>query len=288
MNNTNNMKTKTYTSLIDLYETTDFLPYTELNDNFVEWINETCMELISKSTFPENLFKKKMFLNNIDFVEQAFFMINGKSYFLDFIMPKYMIAIEIDGSSHIKKEDQDFERDRLFNSIGIKTLRISNSDVYRKDFIQYFLNKVKALYDDNISVYDYYSIPSVNRYQNKMTINQKLLDESINKLKALNNGTSVLLKTNATYLIYSIITQINKDKEIANIEQIKELHTIIKNKNLTVVLNFIGNRRHLHPSLLKIIRESDRYNLTHELDKHIEITFESIKGDRKYSNISKY
>lgn len=272
------MNNKNYTSLIDLYGKTNFLPYTELSEKYVDWINKTCMELIEKSTYSENLFKKKMSENKVDFVEQAFFMINGKSYFLDFIIPKYMIAIEVDGASHICKEENDFERDKLFKSVGIKTLRISNSDVYRKDFISFLFDKIDKLYNDEISVYDYYRTPRVNRYENKKTINQKLLDKTIKYLKTLEYGNSTLIKTDATYLIYSIINVIDENKETPNIEQIKDIHSIIDKHKLVVIINFVGNRKKLNPKLIKRLHEFDYYNLMHEFDSIIDITFETIKN----------
>ena len=59
------------------------------------------------------------------------FVISNKIYFLDFYFPKKNIAIEIDGMSHetMEKREHDKYRDEQFNSIKIKTYRISNSEV---------------------------------------------------------------------------------------------------------------------------------------------------------------
>ena len=60
---------------------------------------------------------------------QAYFFIRGRSYFLDFFFPERMVAVEIDGSSHLAKREYDMRRDRDFRSIGIRTIRIGNADV---------------------------------------------------------------------------------------------------------------------------------------------------------------
>ena len=82
-------ESKVYTSAIDLYGIDNFVPYTELPENFVSWIENTSIELINKSTMAEIKFKSIMSQSNIPIVEQAFFNINGKSCFVDFFEAIY-------------------------------------------------------------------------------------------------------------------------------------------------------------------------------------------------------
>lgn len=51
-------------------------------------------------------------------------------YILDFYCSKKNLAIEIDGSSHKYKKDEDRFRDDFLESCGIKTLRFSNDEVF--------------------------------------------------------------------------------------------------------------------------------------------------------------
>lgn len=55
-----------------------------------------------------------------------------KMYILDFFLPKYNVCYEIDGRSvHWTKEgrSKDRIRDRIMNSIGIRTIRLTNDQV---------------------------------------------------------------------------------------------------------------------------------------------------------------
>jgi very-short-patch-repair endonuclease len=53
------------------------------------------------------------------------------NYIVDFYVKKLRLIIEIDGSSHIGKEDYDAERERFLVSLGLKMYRISVFDVMR-------------------------------------------------------------------------------------------------------------------------------------------------------------
>ena len=50
-------------------------------------------------------------------------------YILDFYCHEYKLAIEIDGDVHRDKCDQDEFRDKYLESLGIKTLRITNDEI---------------------------------------------------------------------------------------------------------------------------------------------------------------
>lgn len=52
------------------------------------------------------------------------------SFILDFYCSELLLAIEIDGSSHNDKQDYDNQRDERMRHHGIKTVRITNHDVF--------------------------------------------------------------------------------------------------------------------------------------------------------------
>lgn len=53
------------------------------------------------------------------------------------------MAIEIDGGYHKKCREYDNERDRLFNSIGVRTIRINSKAVLEGNFIKVLREKLK-------------------------------------------------------------------------------------------------------------------------------------------------
>lgn len=58
-------------------------------------------------------------------------------FMLDFYCSELLLAIEIDGDSHISKRGYDSERDKFLNCLNIKTIRFNNDEVLNN------LNKVK-------------------------------------------------------------------------------------------------------------------------------------------------
>jgi len=50
-------------------------------------------------------------------------------FIVDFYCPKLLLAIEIDGGSHIKKKGRDEHRDKFLKQIGITTIRFTNEEV---------------------------------------------------------------------------------------------------------------------------------------------------------------
>ena len=50
-------------------------------------------------------------------------------YIVDFFCPALMLAIEIDGVSHIGKEEKDRKRQRQLENLGIRFLRFDDLDV---------------------------------------------------------------------------------------------------------------------------------------------------------------
>lgn len=131
-----------YTSLDNFrLKRREVLPYTDLGENFAEWIEETAMNLLCKRNDAE-LTAGAELKKRTDTQEQVFFRINGRSYFLDFYLPKYRMAIEIDGGYHKMQRERDRERDRDFNEIGVRTIRINSKAVLEGKFMATLKNKI--------------------------------------------------------------------------------------------------------------------------------------------------
>jgi very-short-patch-repair endonuclease len=116
--------------------------YTVLNEDFVEWVNENSIKLLINRNKAEMLAGEELKKHFNEVHEQVFFRLRGRSYFLDYYLPDYKIAVEIDGEYHKKRKDVDKQRDKDFLSIGIRTIRISAKDVRNGNFILSFKNAI--------------------------------------------------------------------------------------------------------------------------------------------------
>lgn len=76
----------------------------------------------------ESLLKKTQILN----YERNFTIRTGtrRRYLIDFAFPTQKLAIEIDGSSHLRLKKHDEERDAFVTSLGWTIIRISNIDLF--------------------------------------------------------------------------------------------------------------------------------------------------------------
>jgi len=63
-------------------------------------------------------------------------------YILDFNCHEKKLAIEVDGKIHQNKYDQDEYRDKYLQSIGIKTVRVTNDKILQD--IDKVLSRIKA------------------------------------------------------------------------------------------------------------------------------------------------
>ena len=114
------------------------LSYTCLSEEYVDWVNENTIKLLTNRNEAElcaGVELKKYFLR---VEEQVFFMLRGRSYFLDYYLPELKIAVEIDGKYHKSRKWEDRQRDSDFREIGIKTIRIRSTDVFKGKFLKLF------------------------------------------------------------------------------------------------------------------------------------------------------
>ena len=118
--------------------------YRELSEDFAEWIVRNTERLLKNRLNSELKAASDLRKLTSDFLEQPFFMIDGRSYFLDFYVPRFRLAIEIDGKSHRGRSQIDKQRDGDFASIGIRTIRISANDVLMGRFITALQEKMTS------------------------------------------------------------------------------------------------------------------------------------------------
>ena len=107
-----------------------------------EWVMTTMQRLMHNTVLPERVAANMAAMFETKPIRQAFFMIRKRCYFLDFFLPQYMVAVEIDGSAHKFKKEHDRRRDADFRSIGIRTIRIKNKDVMEGRFYEKLFNRL--------------------------------------------------------------------------------------------------------------------------------------------------
>jgi len=69
---------------------------------------------------------RKKQIHGVRFLRQ--YSVNN--FVIDFYVPKIKLAIEVDGSSHIGKEEYGSSRQRYIESLGIKVIRFSDEQIY--------------------------------------------------------------------------------------------------------------------------------------------------------------
>lgn len=106
--------------------------------NFLKYnpsLKEKARELRNNSTNTEILLWKHLKdkqLCGLDFHRQK----PIDEFIVDFFCPELMLAIEIDGLSHIGKEEYDMERQSKLEKLGVRFLRFKDEDVfYNCDFV---------------------------------------------------------------------------------------------------------------------------------------------------------
>ena len=80
-------------------------------------------QTLAEKTLWMSLRKKQ--INGIRFLRQ--YSVNH--FVIDFYSPSIKLAIEVDGSSHIGKEEYDKERQNYIESFNIKVIRFTNEQV---------------------------------------------------------------------------------------------------------------------------------------------------------------
>lgn len=138
-----------YTNIDNLKLNVKTKSYKKLGSSFVEWIENTCLNLYKNRNIYENKASDILKKLKVNFEPQClFFDSKTKStYFLDFLLIDSKIALEIDGESHKYKVLHDKNRDLFFKKIGIKTIRIKNENVC--------LSEIKKAINNSIIIHKY-------------------------------------------------------------------------------------------------------------------------------------
>jgi very-short-patch-repair endonuclease len=84
-----------------------------------------------------NILKGRQLLG-YKFIKQKIF----NNYIVDFYCSELLLVVELDGMSHDRTFDNDKVRDAYFERIGVKVIRIMNSDVQKNlDGVRIFLEE---------------------------------------------------------------------------------------------------------------------------------------------------
>lgn len=81
--------------------------------------------LTKRATPSELIFQQRL----LDFGVRFRFQVVLGFYIADFVIPEKMLIVELDGSIHLGRENEDEKRTKWLNSFGFEVLRIKNSKV---------------------------------------------------------------------------------------------------------------------------------------------------------------
>lgn len=115
--------------------------YKTLNDELVEWIENTTRKLVESRNEAELSAGDELKRIIPSIKKQVFFRIHGRCYFLDYYYPRKKVAIEVDGGYHKERKEIDAQRDKDFAEIGIRTIRIKDKDVLDGKFVEKLTQK---------------------------------------------------------------------------------------------------------------------------------------------------
>ena len=109
-------------------------------------LKEKARELRNNSTKTEILlwtFLKGRQLRGFDFHRQR----PIDEYIVDFFCNELMLAIEIDGVSHIGQEEYDLERQNKLEKLGVRFLRFKDDEVFYN--CDYVVREIEKWIDEN-------------------------------------------------------------------------------------------------------------------------------------------
>jgi very-short-patch-repair endonuclease len=199
---------------------------------------------LNNRTKAEKLFSSILSQSNARVIEQPYFKINDKGYFLDFYLPDYYLAFELNGKIH-KGEDgelYDMHRDYAFHSIGIKTVRLSNRDI-EADNIKTRINEwanmaMSGEFDPSL----YYQRADCTKFDGKQTLFQEL-HSKINEILSKDEfcGKSVLIVSDYTYFSDVLWRERYDTKDRVNREYVDEFYDIVEKNNIRIDSYYSGS-----------------------------------------------
>ena len=114
-----------------------FLKY---DRKFILWVVKNMKRLLRAATPTELIVGKYLYHSRVIFVPQAPFVFDldgePKCYFADFYIPALNVIVEVDGHSHERPANAEYDsvRDGLFMEAGIGTIRIPSGMVKTKEY----------------------------------------------------------------------------------------------------------------------------------------------------------
>ena len=263
--------------------------YTDLGDKYAKWVEEKRNYLFANRTKSELLFSKIMSKSNAIVIEQPYFNINKKGYFLDFYLPQYGLAFELNGKVHKGEENEwyDIDRDLAFHAIGIKTIRLSNLDIKTPDIknkINEWVNSaINGVFDPSL----YYKRSNTKKFEGRETVFEQL-HKKINKIlsKEKYKGKSLLIITSYTYFC-SVLKKFRYDtSDNVNKEYIDEFFDIIERNNIVIDVYYNGNLSNMGVNRQAEYIDSNNKSTKRRIDYQIVIDGSGIKESvYKYKDV---
>jgi very-short-patch-repair endonuclease len=261
--------------------------YTELGEKYAKWIKDTQSRLLSEKTPSEKFFSSVMCQTNTRVLEQPYFKINENGYFLDFYLPEYGLAFELNGKVHKgqKNEEYDLNRDYAFHSIGIRTIRLSNRDINCEDLkakINIWANEsLNGNFDPSL----YYKRPNANKFDGKDTRFQDY-HKKLNKILSRKNysNKTVLIETDYTYFCLVLGDKRYDTSHLSNSELVSEYFDIIEKNSVRVYTQFVGNMNNMHNNKLNDWLAHNNQSVARRIDKVIRIVGDKIEENLDYES----
>lgn len=256
--------------------------YTELGDKYAKWVETTQYNLLANRTKSELMFSRILSESNATVIEQPYFNINKKGYFLDFYLPQYGLAFELNGKVHKGEENEwyDIDRDLMFHAIGIKTIRLSNLDIQSPDIKNKLNGMVRLAMNGNFDPSLYYNRSNARKFDGKDTLYERL-HKKINKAlsKEKYKGKSILIITSYTYFC-SVLRGCRYDtSDNVNKECIDEFFDIVERNNLRIGVLYNGNLSNMNIDRQSRYVDSNNMSTKRRIDYQIVIDGNDIKEE---------
>ena len=119
-----------------------------IDKQFAGWISDNKKRLEKESTKSEAILTKRLvktFKNRLK--TQQPFLIKGHVYYADICLKSKKVIIEVDGGYHNEDSQRvkDKERDKAFESIGYRTLRIKNEEVKDRKKVSELIKSINII-----------------------------------------------------------------------------------------------------------------------------------------------
>lgn len=121
--------------------------YVSSNKYRSDLVKSYVQENIKNATQGELSMKDMLDRYGVNYVFQSPCLVFGKTYIMDFYLPKYGVCIEVDGGYHNKETqiEKDIERSNNLSKSGILVVRFTNDEAIRREKVRDFFVNVLGL-----------------------------------------------------------------------------------------------------------------------------------------------